>query len=147
MKDQMGMGEHTDYGILTVLWADRVPGLQVLAKNGSWHDVQPEEGALLVNLGDVMGRLTNDRWLSTLHRVKPPIVDGTIERRRSAAFFHDGNMDAVVNPLPGLASDPLYAPLTIWDHVAAKVSGSRKLQINHRDTHREAARVLASART
>ena len=150
MKDQMGMGEHTDYGILTVLWADRVPGLQVLAKDGTWHDVLPEEGALLVNLGDVMGRLTNDHWLSTLHRVKPPIVNGTIERRRSAAFFHDGNMDAVIQPLPsllGAGEAPLYTPLTIWDHVNAKLSGSRRLEINQRDTEREAARVRASLRT
>lgn len=150
MKDQMGMGEHTDYGILTVLWADRVPGLQVLARDRTWHDVLPEEGALLVNLGDVMGRLTNDHWLSTLHRVKPPIVNGTIVRRRSAAFFHDGNMDAVIQPLPSLLGPeeaPLYKPLTIWDHVNAKLSGSRRLEINQQDTEREAARVLASSRT
>jgi isopenicillin N synthase-like dioxygenase len=79
-----GMGEHTDYGIVTVLWADRVAGLQVLGSDGSWNDVLPEPGALLVNLGDVTARLTNDQWKSTLHRVKPPVVDGTILRRRSS---------------------------------------------------------------
>ena len=80
-----GMGEHTDYGIVTVLWADQVRGLQVLDPDGRWQDVAPAEGALLINLGDLMARWTNERWMSTLHRVKPPIVDGTIERRRSAA--------------------------------------------------------------
>ncbi|WFD01323.1 hypothetical protein MYAM1_004085 [Malassezia yamatoensis] len=149
-KDQMGMGEHTDYGMLTVLCADRVPGLQVLAKDGTWHDVMPEEGALLVNLGDVMGRLTNDHWLSTLHRVKPPIINGRIERRRSAAFFHDGNMDAVIQPLPSLVSEgekPLYPPVTVWEHVTNKLSGSRTLQINQQGSDREAARVRASIRS
>src|SRR5690606_7641870 len=67
-----GMGEHTDFGLVTVLWADRVAGLQVLGTDGVWHDVQPVEGGLLVNLGDLTARLTNDRWMSTLHRVAPP---------------------------------------------------------------------------
>ena len=98
--DLTGMGEHTDYGIVTVLWADQERGLQVLDADRQWHDVQPVDGALLVNLGDLTTRLTNERWLSTLHRVKPPVVDGTIRRRRSAAFFHDGDADAVVAPLP-----------------------------------------------
>ena len=100
--DLIGMGEHTDYGIVTVLWADQVRGLQVLAADGSWNDVSPLPGALLVNLGDLTNRWTNERWKSTLHRVKPPIVDGTIKRRRSAAFFHDGNIDAVISALPVL---------------------------------------------
>jgi isopenicillin N synthase-like dioxygenase len=54
--DPLGMGAHTDYGIVTVLWADRVPGLQVLGPDGLWLDVQPADGALLVNLGDLTAR-------------------------------------------------------------------------------------------
>ena len=73
--DLTGMGEHTDYGIVTVLWADRVAGLQVLADDGKWHDVMPQPGALLVNLGDLTARWTNEIWRSTLHRVKPPVVE------------------------------------------------------------------------
>ena len=145
-----GMGEHTDYGIVTVLWADRVAGLQVLGDDGNWHDVEPEPGALLVNLGDVMARLTNDQWKSTLHRVKPPVIDGTIRRRRSAAFFHDGNVDAVVGPLPEMIDDEhpaLYESMTVGEHVAAKLAGSRGLKSNDSDTDREAARVLASIRS
>jgi isopenicillin N synthase-like dioxygenase len=141
-----GMGEHTDFGIVTVLWADQVPGLQVLARDGSWHDVLPADGALLVNLGDLTARWTNERWLSTLHRVKPPIVDGTIQRRRSAAYFHDGNADAVIQTIesciePG--EDNLYAPVTVAEHISAKLSGSRAGRLNT-TTPRDAARVLAS---
>jgi isopenicillin N synthase-like dioxygenase len=144
--DLTGMGEHTDFGIVTVLWADQVGGLQVLAKDGFWHDVQPIEGALLVNLGDLTARLTNDRWLSTLHRVKPPVIDGTIQRRRSVAFFHDGNIDAVVETLPSHldADDGMaYEAILVRDHIRAKLAGSRQLKANT-SAVREAARVLAA---
>jgi isopenicillin N synthase-like dioxygenase len=146
-----GMGEHTDFGLVTVLWADQVAGLQVLDRTGGWHDVSPVDGALLVNLGDLTARLTNDRWSSTLHRVKPPVVDGRILRRRSAAFFHDGNVDAVVATLPshldatawGGEADQAYGPVTVRDHIAAKLAGSRQGRINV-SAVREAARVRAS---
>ncbi|GGJ72208.1 2OG-Fe(II) oxygenase [Agromyces bauzanensis] len=144
--DLTGMGEHTDYGIVTVLWADQVRGLQVLGSDGSWNDVQPADGALLINLGDVTARWTNERWMSTLHRVKPPVIDGMIERRRSAAFFHDGNVDALITTLPTCV-DPrhpdLYEPTTIGEHIAAKLAGSRAGRRNDAAV-RESARVLAS---
>ena len=144
--DLIGMGEHTDYGIVTVLWADQVAGLQVLGVDGSWNDVMPADDALLINLGDVTARLTNDQWLSTLHRVKPPVIDGTIERRRSAAFFHDGNVDATVGPLPwcvDAAYPARYEPVTVGEHIAAKLAGSRAGKKNER-TGSETARVLAA---
>ncbi len=142
---QLGMGAHTDYGIVTILWADPVlPGLQILDATRTWHDVAPAPGALLVNLGDLLARWTNDRWLSTMHRVLPPIDrDGRVVRRRSAAFFHDGNADAVVSCLPGCAATPddvLYQPITVGDYIAAKLAGSRGLELNA-DAEREAARL------
>ncbi|HEY0815659.1 MAG TPA: 2-oxoglutarate and iron-dependent oxygenase domain-containing protein [Pseudonocardia sp.] len=142
-----GMGEHTDYGIVTVLWADRVPGLQVLGDDKTWHDVLPEPGALLVNLGDLMARWTNERWLSTLHRVKPPVVEGRIERRRSAAFFHDGNPAALIETIPTCLApgeSPTYPPITVGAHLAAKLGGSRAGVVNAA-AEREASRVRAAA--
>jgi len=144
--DLIGMSEHTDYGIVTVLWADQVKGLQVLGVDGSWNDVAPADGALLVNLGDLTGRWTNEKWMSTLHRVKPPIVDGTIERRRSAAYFHDGNADALITAIPTCVEpgeQPIYPPITVGEHIRRKLAGSREGQRNDAAT-REAARVLAS---
>jgi isopenicillin N synthase-like dioxygenase len=140
-----GMGAHTDFGIFTILWADRVQGLQVLGEDGLWHDVQPAEGALLINLGDAMARWTNDQWKSTLHRVQPPVVDGQVIRRRSAAFFFDGNHEAVVQPLPGMVRDgeDAYLPITIADHIAAKAAGLQAGKAPA-DAQREAARVLAA---
>ncbi|HEX5655563.1 MAG TPA: 2OG-Fe(II) oxygenase family protein [Polyangiales bacterium] len=121
---QLRMGAHTDYGIVTVLAADRVPGLQIL-HDGAWHDVMPDEGALLVNLGDLTALWTNDRWRSTLHRVLP---GGST--RRSAALFFDGNYDARIEPLPTCVSpeNPArYAPVLAGDHLLAKVLGPRTL--------------------
>lgn len=139
-----GMGEHTDYGIVTVLWADQAPGLQILGADTRWHDVQPADDALLLNLGDLMARWTNERWLSTLHRVMPPITNGTIQRRRSAAFFHDGNPDARIETLPScIGAGSKYEPITVADHLRAKLGGSRALQPNTNAT-REAARVHAA---
>jgi isopenicillin N synthase-like dioxygenase len=144
--DLIGMSEHTDFGIVTVLWADQVKGLQVLGADGSWNDVSPADDALLINLGDLTARWTNERWMSTLHRVKPPIVDGTINRRRSAAYFHDGNADATISAIPSTVepgSEPLYPPITVSEHIRAKLAGSRAGKINTAAT-REAARVLAA---
>ena len=126
---------------------DRVAGLQVLGRDGTWHDVEPADGALLVNLGDLTARLTNDRWMSTLHRVKPPVVNGAIKRRRSAAFFHDGNPDAVIETLASHrdASGEAYEPITVRDHIKAKLAGSRQGRKNLAAV-REAERVLAAAK-
>jgi isopenicillin N synthase-like dioxygenase len=145
--DLTGMGEHTDFGVVTVLWADRVAGLQVLGSDGSWNDVQPADGALLVNIGDVMARITNEQWSSTLHRVKPPVIDGTIERRRSAAYFEDGNPAAIVAAIPSFVpegAEPLYAPVTLDEHVRAKIAGLKSLKKTG-NTEREAARLGAAA--
>jgi isopenicillin N synthase-like dioxygenase len=144
---QVGMGAHTDYGIVTVLWADPILGLQILDSDGVWHDVVPAPGALLVNLGDLLARWTNDRWISTLHRVLPPTdADGHLVRRRSAAFFHDGNADAVISCLPGCASDEnpaRYESVTVADHLTAKLNGSRGLVANP-GAQREGARLLSA---
>jgi len=148
-QDLTGMGEHTDFGIVTVLWADQVAGLQVLGADQHWHDVLPAEGALLVNLGDLTARITNDRWMSTLHRVKPPIVEGSIRRRRSAAFFHDGNPEAVIETLPshlGADNGLGYEPIAVRDHINAKLAGSRQGKRNTAAV-REASRVRAAAET
>lgn len=94
---QPGMGAHTDYGIVTVLWADPVPGLEILGADDGWHPVRPVDGALLVNLGDAIARWTNDQWISTTHRVAAPRADGAnavCVPRRSAAYFHGGRLDS-----------------------------------------------------
>ena len=131
LEGQLGMGEHTDYGVCTVLYADSVPGLQIIGPDGGWHDVSPSPGAFLVNLGDLTAEWTNDRWRSTVHRVLPPArLPDRVNHRRSVAFFHDGNHDARIECLPTCTSadNPAkYAPVLAGDHLMAKLMGPRLL--------------------
>jgi isopenicillin N synthase-like dioxygenase len=141
--DQLGMGAHTDHGIVTVLWADQVPGLETHGADGEWHPVRSAAGALLVNLGDAIARWTNEEWISPLHRVAAPRSGGTLVPRRSAAYFHDGNVDALIECLPSCVSadNPArYAPVTVGEHLAAKLAGSGGGQLNPYPT-REVARL------
>ncbi|MBI5089857.1 MAG: isopenicillin N synthase family oxygenase [Actinobacteria bacterium] len=103
-EGQLRAGAHTDYGTLTLLVQDDAPGgLEVLdPRSGAWTPVPARAGAIVVNLGDLMARWTNDRWRSTLHRVVvPPRSVDTSTRRQSIAFFHNANYHAVIECLPG----------------------------------------------
>ncbi len=131
LEGQQRMGAHTDYGMVTVLYADSVPGLEIVGPDGQWHGFTPPPGSLLVNLGDLMAEWTNDRWKSSLHRVVPPprSVDGPA-RRRSVAFFRDGNYDALVECLPSCVDDEhpaRYEPVLAGEHLMAKLLGPRTL--------------------
>jgi isopenicillin N synthase-like dioxygenase len=99
---QIRAGAHTDYGSLTILLPQAGSrGLEIFSQ-GVWTEVLPAPGAFVVNIGDLMARWTNDRWVSTLHRVVVP-QDGGAERRQSLAFFHQPNWSATIAPLPGEA--------------------------------------------
>jgi len=131
LPGQTRMGAHTDYGIVTVLYGDQVPGLEIVGPDGGWHSVVPEPGAYVINIGDLLAQWTNDRWRSTVHRVAaPPAGDSTHNRRRSMAFFHDGDWDAIVACLPTCCSadEPaLYEPVRALDHLMNKLMGGRTM--------------------
>ena len=134
LPGQQRMGAHTDYGIVTVLYAEPVAGLQIVAPDGEWIDVIPAEGAMVINLGDLTAQWTNDEWRSTVHRVVPPPAthDGPAVRR-SAAFFLDGNWDAVIECLPTCTTidkPPRYEPVTAGQHLMAKLIGPRLLRVS-----------------
>ena len=109
-----GVAEHSDYGLLTLLAQDHHGGLEVRGPDG-WVDVAPEPGALVVNLGDMLDRMTGGRYRSTPHRVRPTEGD---DDRLSFPFFFDPSWSAEVRPLPGVDADPT-APAddaaTRWD--------------------------------
>jgi isopenicillin N synthase-like dioxygenase len=109
-------GAHTDYGTLTILWTDGTPGLQVESLDGRWDDVEPVEGGLIVNLGDLMQRWTNDRWRSTMHRVVP--VGRT--RRLSIPFFHNANWDARIDCIVTDGGQPHHPATTAGHHLMEK---------------------------
>jgi isopenicillin N synthase-like dioxygenase len=126
LPGQLRAGAHTDYGSLTILRTDDAPGgLQVHHRRGEWIDVATIADSFVVNIGDLMMRWTNDRWISTLHRVVNPPRDQARGRARiSVAFFHQPNYDAVISCLPtcrGADEPAKYPPITSGDYMRAKV--------------------------
>ena len=88
---QMRIGEHSDYGTITLLWQiNDVPGLEVQDLGGAWHPVPYAEDGVVVNIGDLLQRWTNDYFVSTKHRVVNTHIDQT---RYSMPHF--------VDPTPG----------------------------------------------
>jgi isopenicillin N synthase-like dioxygenase len=97
--DSWGVGEHTDYGLLTLLAQDNHGGLQVRAPQG-WIDAPPIAGTFVCNIGDMLDRLTGGWYRSTPHRVRNLSGAG----RLSFPFFLDPAFNAEVPPLPGQAT-------------------------------------------
>ena len=90
-----GVGEHTDYGLLTLLAQDENGGLQVASADG-WTDAPPVPGTFVCNIGDMLDRLTGGWYRSTPHRVRN--VSG--RARLSFPFFLDPGFADEVPPLP-----------------------------------------------
>ncbi len=106
----LGAGSHTDYGNLTILATDGVPGLEVRRRDGAWIAVPDIPGTLVCNIGDCLMRWSNGTYASTPHRVRSPVRE-----RLSAAFFLDANPEAVVAALPGTVgpgNPPRWPPIT-----------------------------------
>ena len=107
---QSRAGAHTDYGGFTVLCGEDVPGgLQVRSRSGDWIDARTEPDNFVVNIGDLLMRWTNDRWLSNLHRVvNPPLTPTANRARLSIAFFNHPNYDVLIECIapPGKAKHP-----------------------------------------
>lgn len=127
---QLRSGAHTDYGTLTILMADKAAGgLQALHRDGYWVDVMIEPGTYVVNIGDIMQIWTNDRWVSTLHRVvNPPAELADTSRRHSVVFFHQPNYDAIIETLPSCfdAAHPRkYEAITYKEHWSHKWNATK----------------------
>jgi isopenicillin N synthase-like dioxygenase len=89
-----GVGEHTDYGLVTILKQDQTGGLQVRTNTG-WVEAEPVPNSFVCNIGDMLDRMTGGLYLSTAHRVKSP----SHHDRLSFPFFFDPNFNAEVKPI------------------------------------------------
>lgn len=119
---QLRRGGHTDYGAFTVIAVEQIPGLQI-SVDGVWHDVPLLPGAFVVNLGDLMARWTNDRWVSTLHRVIVPAGEDASKDRVSVPYFFQPSFGAVIETIPTTVTDdhPLqYGPVVAGEWITAK---------------------------
>jgi isopenicillin N synthase-like dioxygenase len=117
-EGQLRAGAHTDYGMLTILSGESAPGLQVQTRSGEWVDVATDKYRFVCNIGDLLMRWTNDRWVSNTHRVlNPPREQARAASRMSIAFFHHPNYDAKIECIPGCAGDapPKYEPVLSGD--------------------------------
>ena len=121
--DQFGVAPHTDYGCITVLYQDNSGGLQVreLGSN-SWIDATPIPGSLVVNVGDLLARWSNNRFRSTLHRV----INRSGHERYSIATFYDPTYGALVDPCElGIDSAlSLYPPVAAGDYILKRIDDS-----------------------
>jgi isopenicillin N synthase-like dioxygenase len=93
-EPRWGVGEHTDYGLLTILKQDDTGGLEVKS-GGGWIPAPPIPGAFLCNIGDMLDRMTAGQYKSTPHRVQ----NVTRRDRLSFPFFFDPNFDARIEPI------------------------------------------------
>lgn len=109
-KENWGVGEHTDYGLLTLLAQDAHGGLQVKTPEG-WIAAPPLPGTLVCNIGDMLDRLTGGWYLSTPHRVR----NDSGEERLSFPLFFDPDFAAEMVPLPAKAARGEGSRVPRWD--------------------------------
>ncbi|MGI9508242.1 MAG: isopenicillin N synthase family dioxygenase [Geminicoccaceae bacterium] len=120
--DQFGVGPHTDFGVLTVLCQDDVGGLQVKDAGGDWVTAPPIEGTLVVNVGDLLARWTNDFYRSTPHRV----VNSSGKERLSLVLAYDPEPETMIDPraLFGADVETRHEAITCGDYLVWRFAKS-----------------------
>jgi len=109
--DSVRAGAHEDINVITLLLGAEEPGLQVLSKRGEWLEVNPSPGSMVVNVGDMLQRLTNGTLRSTSHRVINPKSDRARHARYSMPFFLHFNPDFPIAALPSCVGPGKPEPL------------------------------------
>lgn len=104
-------GAHGDINVITLLLGAEEPGLQLLGRDGGWHDVVAPQGHVAINVGDMLSRLTNDVLPSTIHRVVNPAPERMRIARYSTPFFLHFAPDVLVETLP-MGGEAKYPPIT-----------------------------------
>lgn len=125
-EHQYGMPPHTDYGALTLLAQDNVGGLQVKQPNGTWLDVSPIPGAFILNTGDMMRRISNNRLIATPHRV----INISGKERYSIPFFFEPDLEAQITPVISQNEQSLYEPITYGDYLLERFQNNYRVESN-----------------
>ncbi|KAL5355249.1 hypothetical protein BJX96DRAFT_161621 [Aspergillus floccosus] len=118
-KVQLSCTPHTDSGILTLLHQDATGGLEVRDGSGQWVAAPYIRGSIVVNIGDLMARVSGGRFVATMHRVRKPrgVVPGDGLGRLSVPFFFEPGEECVVRAVDGDDEGVVYGK-----HVRAKMS-------------------------
>jgi isopenicillin N synthase-like dioxygenase len=133
--NQMRGGEHSDYTAFTIVWQERTgsAGLQARDLDGKWIDVPAIEDTFVINIGDSLMRWTNDKWISTQHRVVPPPYEIARQRDRlSIAYFVQPNYDAEIKCIETCQSaykPAKYAPVLNGDYLYSKFSKQTTMEL------------------
>ncbi len=117
--DLFGSAPHTDFGCLTLLAQDQVGGLQVQTPAGNWVDVPTNPDAFVVNVGDMLHRMSNGQLMSTPHRV----INRSGRERYSVPFFFDPHVNTIVQPLPG-TGHPRHNPLIFGNFLRSELEAA-----------------------
>jgi isopenicillin N synthase-like dioxygenase len=118
--DQFGVAPHTDYGLLTLVHQDPVGGLQVRTRDGQWVLAHPIPTTLVVNVGDLLARWTNDRFKSTLHRV----VNSSGRERLSLATFFDPDYQTLITPVVRDGEAARYQSVSCGEYILGRYDKS-----------------------
>jgi isopenicillin N synthase-like dioxygenase len=117
-------GAHEDINTITLLLGAEEAGLELLTKDGRWIPVAPRPGELVVNIGDMLQRLTNGRLRSTTHRVVNPPPERRGHSRYSMPFFLHFRSDFMIEALPGTVpagEQPKWPPITANDYLQERL--------------------------
>ncbi len=117
-------GAHEDINTITLLLGAEEAGLELLTKDGRWIPVSPKPGELVVNIGDMLQRLTNGQLRSTSHRVVNPPRDRWGHSRYSMPFFLHFRSDFLIEALPGTVpagEKPKWPPITADDYLQERL--------------------------
>eukprot|EP00516_Mucochytrium_quahogii_P006444 CAMPEP_0203749506 /NCGR_PEP_ID=MMETSP0098-20131031/4050_1 /ASSEMBLY_ACC=CAM_ASM_000208 /TAXON_ID=96639 /ORGANISM=" , Strain NY0313808BC1" /LENGTH=317 /DNA_ID=CAMNT_0050638579 /DNA_START=26 /DNA_END=979 /DNA_ORIENTATION=+ len=110
---RQGCGEHTDYGLLTMICQEPVPGCLEIKLDGKWVSVDPVPNHFVINIGDVLQDWTDGYFMATPHRVLSPEATSRI----SVPFFYEPKFDAVIHDSPTRVT-------TYAEHLFSKFSGN-----------------------
>ena len=117
-------GAHEDINTITLLLGAEEAGLELLTSDGRWIPVSPKPGELVVNIGDMLQRLTNGKLRSTTHRVVNPPPERRGFSRYSMPFFLHFRSDFLIEPLPGTVpagEQPRWPPITANDYLQERL--------------------------
>lgn len=116
---------HEDINTITLLLGAEEAGLELLTRSGEWHAVAVPQGALVINVGDMLQRQTNGKLRSTTHRVMNPRGEAARRARYSMPFFLHFRPDFLIEPLPECidseAANPPQPPITAHDFLMQRL--------------------------
>ena len=117
-------GAHEDINTITLLLGAEEAGLELKTKDGRWIPVSPKPGELVINIGDMLQRLTNGVLRSTSHRVVNPAPDRASHARYSMPYFLHFRPDFIIEALPGTVppgEQPKWPPISSHDYLQERL--------------------------